>query len=72
MDWLLGTGVVIGMFLLRLGVPLLFTVALGWALHRLDAKWHSEPADKPDAGGQNQDQNRGMHSHQWILRRKPS
>ena len=72
MDWLFGTGMVVGMFLLRLGVPLLITVVLGWALHRLDAKWQSEAADKPDAGGQNQDQNRGIPTHQWVLRRKPS
>lgn len=32
----------IGMFLLRLGVPFLVTVAIGYMLKRLDAKWQAE------------------------------
>ena len=30
------------MFVLRLGVPLLITVALAYGLKRLDAKWQAE------------------------------
>ncbi|WP_423225643.1 hypothetical protein [Candidatus Amarolinea aalborgensis] len=33
---------VLGMFLLRIGVPLLITLALGYALSRLDARWQAE------------------------------
>ena len=36
------TLVVIGMFLLRLGVPLMVTLALGYLLRRLDARWEAE------------------------------
>jgi hypothetical protein len=34
--------VVVGMFLLRLGVPLAITLAVGYGLRRLDAKWQAE------------------------------
>jgi len=30
------------MFVLRLGVPLLITVAIAYGLHRLDARWQAE------------------------------
>lgn len=33
---------VVGMFLLRLGVPLAITVAVGYWLRRLDARWQAE------------------------------
>lgn len=33
---------VIGMFLLRLGVPLAITLAVGYALRHLDARWEAE------------------------------
>jgi len=33
---------VVGMFLLRLGVPLVITLAVGYWLRRLDAKWQAE------------------------------
>lgn len=68
MEWLSGIGVLVGMLLLRLAAPLLITVALGWALHRLDAKWHPEATQKPDAGGQKQDYGPGRHTNQWIMR----
>jgi hypothetical protein len=42
MGWAFGVGVTVGMILLRLVVPLAITVALSYALHRLDAKWHPE------------------------------
>jgi hypothetical protein len=47
MDSALGVWVVVGMILLRLMVPLAITVALGYALRRLDAHWH------PDDPGEN-------------------
>ena len=36
--------VMIGLFLLRLGVPLAITLAVGYWLRRLDAKWEAEAA----------------------------
>ena len=42
MGWILGMRLIVGMFLLRLIVPLVITLALSYALHRLDAKWHPE------------------------------
>jgi hypothetical protein len=42
MGWASGIQVIVGMFLLRLIVPLVITLALSYALHRLDAKWHPE------------------------------
>jgi hypothetical protein len=33
---------VTGIFLLRLGVPLLITLAVGYGLRRLDARWQAE------------------------------
>lgn len=33
---------IIALFVLRLGVPLLITVAIGYGLSRLDAKWQAE------------------------------
>ena len=40
MDWLSGTAVIVGLFALRLGVPLAITLVIGYLLHRLDAGWH--------------------------------
>lgn len=37
----------IAMFLIRLGAPLLLTVAIGYGLKRLDAKWQAE-AEAPE------------------------
>lgn len=34
--------VIVGMFVLRLGVPLAITLAVGYGLHRLDARWEAE------------------------------
>jgi hypothetical protein len=42
MEWVLGVGAVVGMFFLRLVVPAAITLALGYALHRLNAQWHPE------------------------------
>lgn len=42
MEWLTDTAVMIGMFVLRLGVPLAVTLAIAWALKRLDARWRRE------------------------------
>ena len=38
MGWVIGILVILGMFLLRLVVPLVITLALGYALHHLDEK----------------------------------
>lgn len=40
MQWVQGVEVVVLMFLLRLAVPVALTFAVGYALHRLDVKWH--------------------------------
>ncbi len=42
MDGLLEIAVIIGMFVLRLGVPLLITLLVGVWLRRLDDKWQAE------------------------------
>lgn len=42
MTTLMDVLLVVGMFLLRIGVPLLITLALGYALSRLDARWQAE------------------------------
>lgn len=42
MDIWLSTLGVIGLFILRLGVPLAITLAIGYCLRRLDAKWQAE------------------------------
>ena len=34
--------VILAMFLVRLGVPIVITVALGYFFHRLDQKWQQE------------------------------
>jgi hypothetical protein len=41
-EWFWQAAVILGMFLLRLGVPLLITLAVGYFLRRLDAKWQAE------------------------------
>ncbi len=41
-DWLLQAAIILGMFILRLGVPLAITLAVGYWLRRLDAKWQTE------------------------------
>jgi hypothetical protein len=42
MDVWVQVAAVIGMFVLRLGVPLVITGLVGYWLHRLDAKWQAE------------------------------
>jgi hypothetical protein len=42
MGWMLGIRVVVGMFLLRLIVPLVIMLALGHILRHLEARWHLE------------------------------
>jgi hypothetical protein len=42
MDGPLEAAVVAGMFFLRIGVPLIITLAVAYFLRRLDAKWQAE------------------------------
>ncbi|MCS7260437.1 MAG: hypothetical protein NZ765_06610 [Anaerolineae bacterium] len=42
MEWWADTAVMVGMFLLRLGVPFAVTLAIAWALKRLNARWQRE------------------------------
>ena len=42
MDGLLQVAIVVGMFILRLGVPLLITLLVAYWLRRLDKKWQAE------------------------------
>ena len=44
METLLTTLGVVGLFVLRLGVPVAVVALVGYALHRLDAKWEAEAA----------------------------
>jgi len=50
MDWLSQTAIIIGMFGLRLGVPLAITLLVGYWLRRLDAKWQAEAQARLAAG----------------------
>ncbi len=49
MDWLLGVPVIVGMFVLRLGVPLAIILGVGYLWRRLDAKWQAEAFAKWEA-----------------------
>jgi hypothetical protein len=40
--WVWQVAIILGMFFLRLGVPLLIILAVGYWLRRLDAKWQAE------------------------------
>jgi uncharacterized membrane protein YraQ (UPF0718 family) len=42
MDSLLQTAIIVGMFVLRLGIPLAITLLVGYWLRRLDNKWQAE------------------------------
>lgn len=42
MDVMLDAVAILGMFVLRLGVPLAATLLVGYLLHRLDARWQAE------------------------------
>jgi hypothetical protein len=42
MDWLMATMTVVGLLILRVGVPLVIILILGYVLHRLDTKWHPQ------------------------------
>ncbi len=42
MDWLWQTAIILGMFILRLGVPVAITLAVAYWLRCLDAKWQAE------------------------------
>ncbi len=41
--------VVIGMFVLRLGLPVGVSVAIGYLLRRLDSRWEAEAQAQPEA-----------------------
>ena len=41
-DGLLQTAIIIGMFILRLGIPLIITLLVAYWLRRLDDKWQAE------------------------------
>lgn len=49
MDWLVQAALILGMFVLRLVVPLAITLAIGYWLRRLDAKWQAEAQVRRDA-----------------------
>jgi len=49
-EWLPDAAVVVGMFVLRLGVPLAITFAVAYFLRRLDARWQAEAWLEWEAG----------------------
>jgi len=55
MDWLSGALVIVGLFVLRIGVPLAVTLTVGHLLHHLEAKRQSETRAQQEA---NQMQNK--------------
>jgi hypothetical protein len=42
MDWWLQAAIILGMFILRLAVPLVIVLLVGYWLRRLDARWQAE------------------------------
>jgi hypothetical protein len=42
MNWPQGVTIVVVMLLLRFAVPVAISFAAGYALHRLDVRWHPE------------------------------
>ena len=48
MDGTVDILVIIGMFVLRLGVPLVFTVGVGYLFRRLDARWEAAAESRPE------------------------
>jgi len=42
MEWLLEIGYIAGLFVLRIGLPLVIIFGLGYGLRRLDARWQAE------------------------------
>ena len=49
MDGVRDAAIVIGMFLLRLAVPLAVTFLVAYLLRRLDARWEAEAQARPEA-----------------------
>lgn len=49
MDALIDIFAVLGMFFLRLGVPLLLVIGVGYLLRRLDARWEAEAREHANA-----------------------
>lgn len=49
MDSLFAAAVILGFFLLRLGVPLLITAAVCYGLHKLDARWQADAKAEAEA-----------------------
>ncbi len=41
MDWFVGVMIIVGLFILRFGIPLAIMLTLGYLLRKLDAKWHT-------------------------------
>lgn len=50
-EWL-QVPMIVGMFLLRLGIPLAITLAVGYWLRKLDAKWEAEAVARREQAGQ--------------------
>lgn len=46
MEWWAQAAIIIGMFILRLGVPLAITLLVGYWLRRLDARWQAEAEER--------------------------
>jgi hypothetical protein len=46
MNWPHEAAIVVGMFVLRLGVPLVITLVVAYSLRRLDAKWQAEASEQ--------------------------
>jgi hypothetical protein len=46
MNWLHEAAIVVHIFVLRLGVPLVITLVVAYSLRRLDAKWQAEASEQ--------------------------
>ena len=49
MDGVKDAAIIVGMFLLRLGVPLVITLIVAYLFRRLDARWEAEAQARPEA-----------------------
>jgi uncharacterized membrane protein YraQ (UPF0718 family) len=70
MDGLLQIAIIIGMFILRLGIPLIITLLVGYWLHRLDNKWQAEARTQPETEANQVQEKQAPEPKPTVLRTK--
>lgn len=72
MEGLTNVLLILALFFLRLGVPILVTIAIGYGLSRLDAKWRREAENEARAQpGRQKDEARSQPTGQLMAIRLP-